>query len=418
MKKIIRIVDLFAGIGGLRQGVQRGLKDSGYDSKIVFTSEIKKPAIKTLNANWHMDEVSGDITKIDEADIPEHDLLIGGFPCQAFSMAGKRLGFEDKTKGTLFFDVARILRHHKPEQFILENVEGLVRHDPDPADKNSPIGRTLKIILGTLEELGYKVSWRLLEATDFGIPQTRKRIFIVGSLKSEPDLASIVTYKSLPLSSILEHGIKENDPRITKFSDSLKKEYKDLHFVENKIFRDWRGGDTHLHSWNVNLKGTTTKKERNLLESMRTNSKKVQWRGIAPAGGEGHLLTAEQIYTFYQEISLDELKIALEKLTLQNYLKNENGRYRISSGRLTAPISYIYGPNNYSGTLVATDADHMGVIDDGKLRRYTETEVKRLFGFADNFIIPETVTKREMFDLFGNSVVIPVAQAVAQTLKF
>jgi len=116
------------------------------------------------------------ITEVNAKDIPDHDLLVGGFPCQAFSIAGKRRGFND-TRGTLFFDVARILKAKHPRLFILENVKGLLSHDN---------GRTFKIIISTLTELGYDLQWQVLNSKNFGVPQNRERVFIVGNLRGTP----------------------------------------------------------------------------------------------------------------------------------------------------------------------------------------------------------------------------------------
>ena len=158
-------IDLFAGIGGMRLAFQN------LGGKCVFSSEWDKYAQITYEKNFG--EVPfGDITKINERDIPEHDILVAGFPCQAFSIAGKRSGFDD-TRGTLFFDVARILREKRPKAFFLENVKGLINHDK---------GKTLKVILNTLRnDLDYYVpDPQTMNAKDFGVPQNRERIFIVG----------------------------------------------------------------------------------------------------------------------------------------------------------------------------------------------------------------------------------------------
>ncbi|WP_290443015.1 DNA (cytosine-5-)-methyltransferase [Rhodovulum tesquicola] len=169
-----RFIDLFAGIGGLRVGFE------SIGGQCVFTSEWNKFSQQTYRANYEDDhEIAGDITGVDVAGIPEHDILLAGFPCQPFSIAGvskknalgRAHGFEDETQGTLFFDVARILKHHRPRAFLLENVKNLVSHDK---------GRTFEVIIRTLrEELGYEVHWRIIDARHW-LPQHRERTFIVG----------------------------------------------------------------------------------------------------------------------------------------------------------------------------------------------------------------------------------------------
>lgn len=173
VKSDFRFVDLFAGIGGLRMAFERA------GGKCVFTSEWNKYSVQTYMANFSCDHpVHGDITQIDECEVPSHDVLVAGFPCQPFSIAGvskknalgRPHGFLDQTQGTLFFDIARILRYHQPNAFLLENVKNLVSHDK---------GRTFKVIEKTLRELGYHIQWRILDAKAV-LPQHRERIFIVG----------------------------------------------------------------------------------------------------------------------------------------------------------------------------------------------------------------------------------------------
>lgn len=160
-------VDLFAGIGGIR------IPFTELGGKCVFSSEWDKAA--QISYSYNFGEVPfGDITKINSDSIPKHDVLLAGFPCQAFSIIGKMKGFAD-TRGTMFFEVARILQHHQPKAILLENVKQLVSHDG---------GKTFKVILDTLAELGYSVKWKILNALDFGLPQKRERVIIVG-FKSE-----------------------------------------------------------------------------------------------------------------------------------------------------------------------------------------------------------------------------------------
>lgn len=160
-------IDLFAGIGGIRLGFDQAF---GNDIETVFVSEWDKKAQETYIANFgEKPKIFGDITKINEIDIPIHDILLAGFPCQAFSLAGQKKGFED-TRGTLFFDVARIVEFHKPKVVFCENVKNLVNHDR---------GKTFKIIKNTLNDLGYRVFYKVINSKDFGVPQNRERIYIV-----------------------------------------------------------------------------------------------------------------------------------------------------------------------------------------------------------------------------------------------
>lgn len=193
-------IDLFAGIGGIRMGFEEA------GGECVFTSEWDEPAQKTYEANFG-EMPYGDITKINPKEIPDFDILLAGFPCQPFSMAGLKKGFED-TRGTLFFDIMRIVEHHKPPVVFLENVRNLVSHDK---------GNTLKVITSTLGHLGYKVSYKLFNAKDFGVPQNRVRIYIV-AFRDNVDFVFPVEPKiKVKLGDILE---KRVDPKYT-ISDKL-----------------------------------------------------------------------------------------------------------------------------------------------------------------------------------------------------
>ncbi|MCS6266176.1 MAG: DNA cytosine methyltransferase [Vampirovibrio sp.] len=173
---MIRFVDLFAGIGGIRLGVEQALNAYNIDSQCVLTCEIDKHAQATYQANFNCENYASDITLLPETDVPSHDLLLAGFPCQPFSQAGLKRGFED-TRGTLFFDIERILIEKRPQSFLLENVKQLKGHDK---------GRTLRIILNHLDALGYEVHTTVLNAKEFGVPQNRERLYLVGFLKN-PD---------------------------------------------------------------------------------------------------------------------------------------------------------------------------------------------------------------------------------------
>ena len=167
----VKYIDLFCGIGGFRVAMNNAAAELGIESKCVFSSDIDPDAQTTYAANFG-ETPTGDITLVDESEIPQHDLLLGGFPCQAFSIIGAMKGFTD-ARGTLFFDIARILNEKKPKALVLENVKQLRGHDG---------GNTLKTILSILDDLGYWVDYRILNALDFGLPQKRERILIVGFL--------------------------------------------------------------------------------------------------------------------------------------------------------------------------------------------------------------------------------------------
>ena len=195
----MKYLSTFTGIGGFELGINKAYetiynqsKDEGLQTTrdmsdtngndveratCIGYSEINKYADQIYQSKFPTHHNYGDITKINEKELPDFDLFVGGFPCQAFSIAGKRGGFDD-TRGTLFFDCARILKEKQPRNFILENVKGLLSHDN---------GRTFKTIINTLVELGYCVEWQVLNAKNFGVPQNRERVFIVGHLGGIPE---------------------------------------------------------------------------------------------------------------------------------------------------------------------------------------------------------------------------------------
>jgi len=206
----IKFIDLFAGIGGFHYAL------SSFGAECVFASEWDIHAADTYFQNFNI-KPQGDITKINEKDIPSHDILCGGFPCQAFSISGKQKGFDD-IRGTLFFDIARIVEYHKPKVLFLENVKNLSQHDE---------GKTFKIILNTLENLNYKVFFKVLNASNFGLPQNRERIYIVAfrnDIKSDDFKFPIPTNTPTCLLDILEKNPK--NAKVIKRDDiEMYKEY-------------------------------------------------------------------------------------------------------------------------------------------------------------------------------------------------
>ncbi len=427
MKTTLKYIDLFAGIGGFRLGFEQAAAKYGLETKCVLTSEIKSSAIKAYSENFESIE-SLDVTTYPISNIPKFDVLLAGFPCQAFSSAGKREGFLD-TRGTLFFEIEKILRHHKPSGFILENVEGLVNHDK--IDKFKPIGRTLEVILRTLEEIGYKTTWKVLDSSNFGLAQQRKRIFIVGSLKSYIPLENF-KQKRVPLSKILESNLPTEDSFTI---DQLLKNYS-LKELTGKSLKDKRGGSENIHSWDINLKGPTSKAQRELLVALlkaRRNKKWGEIKGIEWM--DGMPLTKKEIQTFFDH---PKLQAMLDDLVSKKYLAFEHPKdlvyvgkgkdrklkreyrvdipkgYNIVAGKLSFEISKILDPESFAPTLVATDLDRLMVVQGKGLRKLSTTEMLRLFGFPDTYRLP--LKRQEITDLFGNTVPVNIVKSVADRL--
>ncbi len=421
-EKVLRLIDLFAGIGGIRYGLEQAAHERGFETRCVFTSEIKPSAIKVLRDNHPLETVFGDITKIDTRNIPDFDILCAGFPCQAFSAAGKRQGFAD-TRGTLFFEVERILRDKKPKGFILENVEGLVNHDG---------GRTLKIIIEHLRALDYYFDFRVLNSKHFGVSQERKRIYIVGSLNKKPNLDDFPTTETR-LEEILEHGVPTQN---TPFVQNLLNHFTIKELV-GKSIKDKRGGETNIHSWDLETKGPITDNQKRFLNTLLKERRKKKWAEIIGIDWmDGMPLTFEQIRTFCDNPNLKEW---LDELTAKGYLRLEHPKrlvvsvdekgtkttrreydtskpkgYNIVTGKLSFEINKILSPDDVAPTLVAMDMQKLYVVDDGGLRRLTLREGLRLFGYPDDMKFD--VTEKEGFDLLGNTVVVPVIKAVSNRL--
>ena len=213
---MIKFIDLFAGIGGIRLGATQALSKHGINSKCVLSSEIK--ACHTYELNFH-EYPSGDIHKITE--IESFDFLLGGFPCQPFSYAGKRKGFGD-TRGTLFFEIERILSTFQPKAFLLENVRGLYTHDG---------GRTFETILSKLHNLGYGTYDLLLNSSDFGVPQNRVRLYILGIKGAVPKM-SLTTN----LGAVDSHSYKKNyEQIILPFTNTPTKKYTVRSILEKDV---------------------------------------------------------------------------------------------------------------------------------------------------------------------------------------
>lgn len=329
-KSELRMIDLFAGIGGIRMGFE------SIGAKCVFTSEWNEYAQRTYLANF-LDEfpIQGDITRVPSSDIPDHDILLAGFPCQPFSLAGvskknslgRATGFMDKTQGTLFFEVARIIRDKRPQYFFLENVKNLLSHDR---------GRTFKTIEKTLtEELGYTIFYKIIDGQHW-VPQHRERILIIG-FKEKVDFSwdDVVVPEETPsLSGILhpENGSEKAEPPYT--TGELAK-------VNDKyILSD--------HLWNY-------------LQEYAAKHKALGHGfgyGLADINGISRTLSA---------------------------------RYHKDGSEILIPVT------------------------NSNPRRLTPRECARLMGFPDTFKIVCTDTRA--YQQFGNSVVVPMIEAVAKAMS-
>lgn len=235
----MNFIDLFAGCGGIRMG----LEQAGFNC--VFSSESNTHARDIYEFNFH-DTPFGDITKINVQDIPKHDIIAAGFPCQPFSISGKQLGYED-TRGTLFFDILRIADFHKTELLLLENVKNLIHHDK---------GKTFKVIIDSLENIGYNVSYKLLNGKDFLTPQNRERIIIIASRSKQFNFDSVKTHAEMcfkdiinPLDSANYEYLDKNE--YTLLDDSfIKKQRSGLIFTgylnKNKRTKGVRPNTEHL----------------------------------------------------------------------------------------------------------------------------------------------------------------------------
>lgn len=237
LTKSFTYIDLFAGIGGFHQAA------NSFGGVCVFACEIDSHAQQAYATNYNL-HPHGDITEIEAADIPDHDILFAGFPCQPFSIIGDMKGFED-TRGTLFFDIARILKEKKPKTFILENVKQLSTHDN---------GNTLKTIIKTLEGLGYKVCWKVLNALDFGLPQKRERTIIVGFLDHSVPFVFPIGAGTGSLNDILEPD-EDVDPKYFASDHIVNKRFKRHNSMYNPgIWHENKAGNVTSYPFSCALR--------------------------------------------------------------------------------------------------------------------------------------------------------------------
>lgn len=351
-KGTFRFIDLFAGIGGTRQGFENA------GGTCVFTSERDIHANATYRSNFHeLHPINGDITNVDERDVPDHDVLVAGFPCQPFSLAGvskknslgRKHGFEDATQGTLFFDVARILKEKQPPAFMLENVKNLRSHDK---------GKTFQVISDTLAELGYYVQSRVIDAKGW-VPQHRERIFIVGFKDG-----SKIAWDRAPL------GIADED----------------LHHPREDAF--------DLNAVTPPTQNTRVASVLQIGDSAQTIFHD-NGRFADPLTGKtlGKYTLTDNLWRY-----------------LQDYKKKHDARGNGFGFGLVSPA------DPHTRTISARyhkDGSEILIAQEGENpRRLSPREAARLMGFPDSFIIP--VSDTQAYRQFGNSVVVPLIEDIAR----
>ncbi|HLO86414.1 MAG TPA: DNA (cytosine-5-)-methyltransferase [Nostocaceae cyanobacterium] len=240
----IRFIDLFSGTGGFRLAIETVCAERKLKSKCVLSSDIDLDAQKIYAANFG-EIPQGDITKVNENDIPDHEILLAGFPCQPFSICGELKGFED-TRGTLFFDIARILKHKQPPAFVLENVKQLKGHQG---------GKTLQLIIKTLNDLGYYTDYKILNALDFGLPQKRERIFIVGFKDKNTFTWPNKVTKMKALSEVLESSVAEFYYASEKIRQNrLQKRAGKIQYNEPTIWHENKAGNISAYPYSCALR--------------------------------------------------------------------------------------------------------------------------------------------------------------------
>ncbi len=411
MKKI-RFIDLFSGIGGMRLGLESAARALNIDTECLLSSEINPDAQKVYLQNFK-DTPLGDIRLIDQ--LPEHDILLAGFPCQSFSGAGKKAGFGD-TRGTLFFEIMRLIDTAQPQGFIFENVRGLVSHDG---------GRTLETIKHEITSRGYSFDYFLLNSSNFSLPQNRVRVYLVGILNASPQFELVSDLgpkdshscnhqqlslfsplsKPVAVADILEDNPDRKYDCSPEFVKALKQIVKnDFNHLHGMRLIDYRGGNS-IHSWELGLRGECSLDEIELMNRFILKRRNKEFGNHQ----DGKLLTKEQIATFFAHPNLDKI---LESLVTKKYLQRNNQLYKPVSGNFSFEVYKFLDPHKISVTVVASDANRLGVYHNHRVRRITPREAARLQGFPDNFSLHSNDDKA--YHQMGNSVSINVVKAVAK----
>lgn len=408
---MLNFIDLFAGIGGMRLGFEQAMQELGILTKCVLSSEIDKYAQETYELNYK-EKPEGDICTIKQ--FPKFDFLLAGFPCQPFSYAGKQKGFVD-TRGTLFFEIERLLNEYCPKGFLLENVRGLTSHDQ---------GRTFNTIIEHLKQLNYGVSYLILNSSNFGVPQNRVRVYILGLYNKQPilslksDLGATDSHEfkrsisqltlfefcaSKTVGSILEENPSINYDCSTDFTAKLlkftKNEPEKLHGYR---LIDHRNGNS-IHSWELGLKGECNDLEVEFMNALIANRRKKKFG----THQDGEKLNLDEIKTFFNHENLEEIMVGLMS---KGYLKEIEYRFNPVAGNMSFEVFKFLDPQSISITLVSSNAHKLGVVHNSRIRRITPRECARLQGFPDSFMLHHRDTSA--YRQLGNSVSVPVIKEV------
>ena len=356
----LKYIDLCSGIGGFRTAIENySAGQTKLQFKCILSADIKQDAIDTYNVNFNEQNTAVDINNIVPADLETFDLLCAGFPCQPFSSAGQKKGFDDN-RGGIIFKIVDLCKAHKPATIILENVYNLITLNG---------GKCIQDIKALFENLGYFVDYKKLNSSDFGCPQSRERVYIVCSLQKQVKLDDIrFNGKQQVMKDIMEFNDKRTDIDVS-FAETLLQLHSKSSVYGCKI-GDKRGGKNNIHSWDIGYNGIINGEECNLMKTIMLERRKKHWaekKGIAWM--DGMPLTYEEILTFYSHANL---KPMLDNLVEKKYLKIEKCKdlvnnqrvykedskegYNICKGKLSFPVSKILNPNDISPTLTATCA--------------------------------------------------------------
>ena len=396
---VIRYLDMFAGIGGFRSGLERlgGFECVGF-------CEIDKYAKKSYEAMYDTkgELYFNDARKIKPEELPDIDLITGGFPCQSFSIAGQRKGFED-TRGTLFFEIARIAAVKKPKYLFLENVPGLLSHDR---------GWTFKTILSALDELGYDVAWQVLNSKDFGVPQSRKRLYIVGFLRSRC-AGKILSFKEANSKTTVQIFPGKEGDRI------YSSEGESVTLTCNAGGFGGRSGLYSIEEFAIPIK---VKTKSGYQIAYPGDSIDIGYSGTNTRRGRvGHevahtLTTSSTQACYFIDFNADPKMTEVARCITARHASDISNR----KGEHSAVFLEKFQITDDEEYPVVVFIDKKGKVHIGKIRKLTPRECWRLQGFTDqqfDKVIEAGMSDTQLYKQAGNAVTVNVISAVGQIIK-